>query len=299
MKWLRAGLYAGALLGAADVLGALARGVGGLGTVRALQLILLGASWMGLAGLLAGGLIAGGAFLANRAGRWRGVVAGGLAALAASPAVFWDAFAVFQGHRAASIKGHGKLSLAIVAVALLALFELARRCDRLLVRLEDAPAGATRAGQPGSGRPVWRARVLAGLLLAVAAVGAGREPDRLAAPVPLVPLVAGADLRGLRAAGHSPAGGDPGAIIRPRRSPLAAPPADRASRRPDPGDLCGQGGAGQSEHPLRRVRSHGRRRRALVAVPGSPAPPHRRRHRARGGAARAAAAAGGAKAPEQ
>ncbi|MBC8132186.1 MAG: hypothetical protein H7X95_04330, partial [Deltaproteobacteria bacterium] len=67
--WLIAGLCAGAAVGAGDTLWAVGRGVGGLGGVKALQLVLLGASWLAIAGLVVGGLLAIAGFLLDRVGR--------------------------------------------------------------------------------------------------------------------------------------------------------------------------------------------------------------------------------------
>jgi arylsulfatase A-like enzyme len=143
--WLGAGLGAGALVGAADTLWAILRGVGGLGAVPALQLVLLGSSWLAVAGGITGLLVATGAWLAARAGRRRDLVAAGLAAVVAAPFITYDAFVAFTGRHAAELRGRHPLAVGLALVAIGAVFQLARKFAAIDVS-GVAPARDRRTG---------------------------------------------------------------------------------------------------------------------------------------------------------
>ncbi|MEO8213309.1 MAG: sulfatase-like hydrolase/transferase [Myxococcales bacterium] len=141
VSWLWAGWGAGALVGAADTLWAVQRGVGGLTGGKAMKLVLLGASWLALGGVLAGALIVLGGALARRAGQRTGfgggdertadLFAGAVAALVLAPFAVLVSRAAFSGHRAAQTPGR-PLWMAVLSLASLAIcFELTRRLRRL------------------------------------------------------------------------------------------------------------------------------------------------------------------------
>jgi HEAT repeat protein len=172
--WLRAGLWAGAAVGALDVVWAAVRGVGGLSAAKALRLLVLGAGWMALAGLAAGAAIAGGGWLAERlsgggggagtgrtgggeqaASRRRSAVGMALAALAAAPVLVYDAVAAFSGRRAAEIPGHRVISVVLALVGTAAVVVLARAVSGLVA------AGAGRRGGARAGAVVLAAMAAA------------------------------------------------------------------------------------------------------------------------------------------
>ena len=143
-SWPWAGLCAGALVGTADTVWAVARGVGGLAVGQALKLILLGMSWLALGGFIAGAFIAAGARLAARAGRRQDVVAAALWTLVAWPFCTIVAFAAFTGHRAAQIPGRRPLAILLGLAGAAVAWELARRFRRLVARLSHAGNGKFR-----------------------------------------------------------------------------------------------------------------------------------------------------------
>ncbi len=156
--WMWAGLCGGGTVGAADTAWAVARGVGGLGVVQALKLILLGASWLALGGVVAGTLIGFGGRLAAFAGRRRDVAAGALSALVALPFTIVVAFAAFTGHRAAQIPGKRLLATLMALAGAAVAFDLPRR----IRSLDAGPGTATDAHSR------WRARLSIAALCLVA-----------------------------------------------------------------------------------------------------------------------------------
>ena len=195
--WPWAGLCAGAAVGAGDTLWAVGRGIGGLGALKALKLVLLGSSWLALAGVVAGALVALGGAVVRRAARSKqGVLAAAFAALIAAPFLTYDAFAAFAGRRAAEIPR---------ASDPLRCFGVARcryrvRCGSPVSRGRGALAcgNAFRSkarSDRGGGTCGLRHRLRA------------CQSVRLGAPVSLVSRVVGGSDRRVRAA-HGPVGAD-------------------------------------------------------------------------------------------
>ena len=148
--WPLAGLVAGAVVGAGDAIATVIRGVGGLGPEKAVWLILIGASLLGLVGLLAGLAILGGARVVSRRARpdRRGLTAAVAVSTVSAPLLFYDAFALFSGHRAAQIPAHHVLSVLLGASAGAAVFVATSQLSGLLARLRAA-AGRGRARSGG------------------------------------------------------------------------------------------------------------------------------------------------------
>ena len=136
--WLKSGLLGGALAGALDVVLAIGGRIGGLSVGKAVRLIVLAASLLGAAGAIFGALIAAGGWIARRTSAPARTTAT-LAALLAAPLVI-DAFALFSGHRAASVPAHGAISAAIALGAVLAVAWGARIYEEGLRRAQAAPA---------------------------------------------------------------------------------------------------------------------------------------------------------------
>jgi arylsulfatase A-like enzyme/HEAT repeat protein len=166
--WPLAGLLGGSLAGLGDALVAVIRGVGGLGPEKALRLLLLGASLIGLSGLLVGGLIGAADRLIARfvpAPRRRAAGQAVVAAVAA-PLLAYDAFALFAGHRAAQIPGHRLISLALTVTATGLAFLIAGRCAGALAT--PARVGPSAAGGAGAGGRRARRLVAVGALVSLA-----------------------------------------------------------------------------------------------------------------------------------
>ena len=140
-SWSWCGLFAGALVGAADTSWTVERGVGGMRAGQAVTLILLGTSWLALAGAAGGALVGLGGALAARLGRRREIAASGLAALVALPFTTTVALAALTGHRAAQIPGGRLLALGLALTGAAVAFELTRRFRRLeaLARADELP----------------------------------------------------------------------------------------------------------------------------------------------------------------
>jgi arylsulfatase A-like enzyme len=131
LAWVEAGILAGALAGALDAGSSIVGGIGGLSVGKALRLIALAATLLAAAGGLLGLLAALGGWLVRRTpvpARSTAL----LAALVAAPLVFYDAFALFEGHRAASVPGHRAVSVVLGLAALAAVGWAARRYARRL-----------------------------------------------------------------------------------------------------------------------------------------------------------------------
>ncbi|MBC8133002.1 MAG: sulfatase-like hydrolase/transferase [Deltaproteobacteria bacterium] len=155
-EWLIAGLCAGAAVGAGDTLWAVGRGVGGLGGVKALQLVLLGASWLAIAGLVVGGLLAIAGFLLDRVGRRADLWAGAAAGLLVAPFSVLVGVAAFTGHRAAQIPGRMALIALFALVCAGVAFALTRGLRRFEARM-GAAAGVVAPARMDAPRPstVW------------------------------------------------------------------------------------------------------------------------------------------------
>jgi arylsulfatase A-like enzyme/HEAT repeat protein len=162
--WPLAGLAGGVLAGFGDALAAVIRGVGGLGLQKGIWLILLGASLLGVVGLVGGVVTALVGRLVSRrlpAGPRRRRAAQLGAALVSLPLGLYDGVAMFHGHRAAQLPGHQIVSLLIaVGGAALVYRGAGRFADRLA-----RPASASLALRSGQRR---RAGALELVLLAVA-----------------------------------------------------------------------------------------------------------------------------------
>jgi arylsulfatase A-like enzyme len=163
--WVGAGLGAGLALGLLDAGTAIRAGIGGLTPAHAVRLGLLAASLLAVMGGLAGALVAAlGRSLrppsleAPPSGRVAAV-----AALVASPLVFYDAFALFAGPKASRVPAHGAISVAVGLAVLAGVFGAAREFAAQLAR--------TRAGR---GRVGARLVSAALVVLALAAHGANR-----------------------------------------------------------------------------------------------------------------------------
>jgi arylsulfatase A-like enzyme len=138
--WLKSGLGGGLLAGTLDVVLAIAGRIGGLSAGKAVRLIVLAASLISSAGAIVGALIALGGWIARRTtapARTTGI----LAALLAAPLVI-DAFALFTGHRAASVPAHGVISAAMALAAVLAVAWGARVYRERLARRSAATTRA-------------------------------------------------------------------------------------------------------------------------------------------------------------
>jgi arylsulfatase A-like enzyme/HEAT repeat protein len=131
LAWLEAGILGGALAGALDTGWAIAGGIGGLSVWRALRLIAVGVALLAATGGVVGVLAALGGWLARRTAAFERTAAL-LAAVAAAPLLLHDAFALFEGHRAASVPGHQAISVALAAAGLAAVGWAARRYARRL-----------------------------------------------------------------------------------------------------------------------------------------------------------------------
>jgi arylsulfatase A-like enzyme/HEAT repeat protein len=145
---------------------------------QAVTLILLGTSWLALAGAVGGTLVGLGGALAARLGRRRETAAGGLAALVALPFTSTVALAAFTGHRAAQIPGRRLLALGLALTGAAVSFELTRRFRRLeaLARVDaDADVGVgPRQQRPGELTPRLKDRIfLLGLGLVLLSIAAG------------------------------------------------------------------------------------------------------------------------------
>jgi arylsulfatase A-like enzyme len=120
LVWVLAGIVGGAVAGLVDAVVAIAGGIGGLTVGKAARLMVLSAGLLAAAGGLGGLLVTAGEAIAGRtrnAPRWTGA----LWMLACAPLVAFDAVAAFSGPKAAHIPGHAAISLAAVAVGLVAI----------------------------------------------------------------------------------------------------------------------------------------------------------------------------------
>jgi arylsulfatase A-like enzyme len=138
--WPLAGLVGGGLAGFSDALTAVIRGVGGLGALKAVWLLLLGASLLGTVGLVAGVAIQlGQRIVARASSRDRRKQATQIAAaLVTLPLWIYDGVAMFRGHRAAQMPGHHFISLLFAAVGVTLTYRAAGRFAALLARLPAA-----------------------------------------------------------------------------------------------------------------------------------------------------------------
>ena len=170
LVWIKSGLLAGALAGAFDAVSSIIGRIGGLSVGKAVRLTVLAASLIAAAGAIVGALIAVAGWIARRTTA-PARTAAALAAVGAAPLVVYDAFALFAGHRAASMPAHGAISAALALGALLAVGWGARVYGGRLARTQIATARAKRDPVP----------VLAPLVLF--AVGAGCQiANRLVLP---------------------------------------------------------------------------------------------------------------------
>lgn len=128
VPWIQAGLVGGLLAGLADGIVTVLRRVGGLGAPKAAWLVVLCAAAIGICGMLLG------AAAEVAAGRRpdRGPT---VAAAALAPIIWYDAFALFSGHRAAQIPAHHIFSVALAAGGSAGVWF----AFRAFVRLLDAP----------------------------------------------------------------------------------------------------------------------------------------------------------------
>ncbi|HLK88390.1 MAG TPA: sulfatase-like hydrolase/transferase [Polyangia bacterium] len=127
--WISGGVVGGALAGALDATWAITSGIGGMSAGKAVRLIAVSAALLAAAGGLFGFGAAAGGWLARRT-RAPGRTTALLAALAAAPLVISDAFALFVGHRAASLPGHVVISVALAFAGLVAVGWAARAYGR-------------------------------------------------------------------------------------------------------------------------------------------------------------------------
>ncbi len=175
--WPLAGLAGGALAGLGDALAAVIRGVGGLGPFKGIWLLLLGASLLGVVGLIAGAATALVGRLVTRwrpAGRRRAAQIG--AALVSLPLGLYDGVAMFHGHRAAQLPGHQIVSLLIALAGAALVYRGAGRFADLLARPPSAsPAAAASLAARSAQRRRARATALALLAVAVGLHVANRE----------------------------------------------------------------------------------------------------------------------------
>ncbi len=159
-------------MGATDTLWSVARGVGGLSPMKGVVLVLLGASWTGLAGVVAGALVAFASVVVARISaatrRWPAAPEV-VASLASAPFVAHVAYAAFSGRRAATLAGRSVVSAAMVLVGVASVFGLAR-------------AFRAFAGRVASDQPPPR-RVRGAVVLALVAVAVASEvADQLVLP---------------------------------------------------------------------------------------------------------------------
>jgi len=133
LAWIGAGILGGALAGALDAVLAVAGGIGGLSGAKAVRLIGVAAGLVAAAGGLLGLLAAVGGSIARRT-RAPERTAALLAALVGAPLIVSDAFALFAGHRAASLPGHAAISAALALGGLFAVGWSARAYARRAAR---------------------------------------------------------------------------------------------------------------------------------------------------------------------
>ena len=144
--WPLSGLVGGGLVGFGDALAAIVRGVGGLGIPKAIWLLLLGASLLGAAGLIAGVAIQLGRRVVARAssGDRRRQATQIAAAVLSLPLWIYDGIAMFRGHRAAQMPGRHFISLLFAAIGAMLVYRAAGRFADLLARLPAATAAQQR-----------------------------------------------------------------------------------------------------------------------------------------------------------
>ncbi|HVZ73447.1 MAG TPA: sulfatase-like hydrolase/transferase [Polyangia bacterium] len=112
--WIVAGGVAGLALGLLDAATAIEGGIGGLSGARTTSLFVVAASALALTGVVAGVLVAALGRLARRgAPDATERQTAFLATLVAAPIVFFDAFALFSGPKAARVPAHGAISVAL------------------------------------------------------------------------------------------------------------------------------------------------------------------------------------------
>ena len=145
--WLKSGLLGGALAGAFDVVLAIAGRIGGLSAGKAVRLLVLATSLIAAAGAIIGLLISVAGWIARRTGA-PARTAAALAAVGAAPLVVYDAFALFAGHRAASVPAHGAISAALALGLLIAIGWGARVYRGSLARAQAATTRAQRLPAP-------------------------------------------------------------------------------------------------------------------------------------------------------
>ena len=176
--WPLAGLLGGACAGMVDALVAVIRGVGGLGAVKAVWLVLIGTSLLGLVGLGAATALALVNALVQRARRSaapgtahgrRRRAAQITAALATLPFWIYDSVALFRGHHAAQLPGHQVVSLLLVAAGAAAVFRGAGWFIDVVARREAAGT------PPPAARRRAQLAVLALIAVGAAAYAANRE----------------------------------------------------------------------------------------------------------------------------
>ncbi|HEV3031030.1 MAG TPA: sulfatase-like hydrolase/transferase [Polyangia bacterium] len=167
--WIIAGALGGAGAGGLDAGTAIARGIGGLGVARAVHLLVLAASVLAAAGVLAGALVAA----LGVALRLRGASGitlarseAGLTALLASPAVVFVAFALFTGPKASRVPAHTALSICLALLGTTAIFALVRVYGITLMAARLTRA-ARLAAAPASGGALAPATAVALFLAAI------------------------------------------------------------------------------------------------------------------------------------
>jgi arylsulfatase A-like enzyme/HEAT repeat protein len=127
--WIVAGALGGILAGVLDAGTAISSGIGGLGTARAVRLVILAASMLATAGVIGGALVAACAGLLRRRvppGPDTGRLDAALVALAASPIVGLVSFSLFSGPKAARVPAHGVLSVVLTVLGTALVFVAAR-----------------------------------------------------------------------------------------------------------------------------------------------------------------------------
>jgi arylsulfatase A-like enzyme/HEAT repeat protein len=198
ISWIDAGLWSGVAVGVADTAWAVVRGVGGLDSLKAAKLVMLGSSWLAVAGAVAGALVAIAARLVGPAPGARDWAAPALAALVSAPVLVADAFAMFAGRRAAEIPARHLLSVMIALAGSAAVFVSTRwlcavaadRARRRRAAIAAGMCGVVAGASEIANRLVlprlypWFHASLAALTVAVAMIGfrfgldlLGAKPD--------------------------------------------------------------------------------------------------------------------------
>jgi len=161
--WPLAGLAGGALAGVSDAALALIRGVGGLGAVKGVRLLILGAAVIGLLGLVLGlAITAAGRLLRRVSPSACGRASRAAPVVVLAPLLLYDAFALFAGRRAAEIPGHRALSVVLFLLGAALVHLAVRRYRRALDRIRGGALAGARARVPVAG---LAALALAALLI--------------------------------------------------------------------------------------------------------------------------------------